>query len=126
MPLTSINPATGETLKTFDELTDSEIDAYIGKALDAFRDYRLTTFAQRAENMVRAAEILENSKEVFGEIMTTEMGKPIKAAVAEAEKCAWVCRSTLKMPETSSLTSSSKLMRLEAMFTTNQLDPFSP
>ena len=92
MPLTSINPATGETLKTFDVLTDAEIDARIGKAFDAFRDYRLTSFPQRAENMVRAAEILEKSKEVFGEIMTTEMGKPIKAAIAEAEKCAWACR----------------------------------
>jgi succinate-semialdehyde dehydrogenase / glutarate-semialdehyde dehydrogenase len=92
MPLRSINPATGETLKTFDVLTDTEIDAKIGHALDAFRDYRLTTLVQRAENMIHAAEILEKSKAVFGEIMTTEMGKPIKAAIAEAEKCAWVCR----------------------------------
>ena len=92
MSLKSINPATGETLKTFDALTDSEIDAMIGRAVDAFSDYRLTTFAQRSENMLNAAEILEKSKEIFGEIMTTEMGKPIKAAIAEAEKCAWVCR----------------------------------
>jgi len=92
MSLKSINPATGETLKTFESLTDSEIDAMIGRAVDAFSDYRLTTFAQRSENMLNAAEILEKSKEIFGEIMTTEMGKPIKAAIAEAEKCAWVCR----------------------------------
>ena len=59
MSLKSINPATGETLKTFDVLTDAEIEARIGKAFDAFRDYRLTSFAQRAENMVRAAELLE-------------------------------------------------------------------
>lgn len=92
MSLTSINPATGETLKTFDVLSDADIDDTIAKAFEAFRDYRLTSFAQRAENMVRAAEILEKRKEVFGEIMTTEMGKPIKAAIAEAEKCASVCR----------------------------------
>jgi succinate-semialdehyde dehydrogenase / glutarate-semialdehyde dehydrogenase len=91
MPLKSINPATGETLKIFDLLTDAEIDAKIQHAVDAYHDYRLTTIAQRAENMASAAHILQKSKRVFGEIMTTEMGKPIKAAVAEAEKCAWVC-----------------------------------
>jgi|SRR5215471_11877499 len=92
MALKSINPATGETLKTFDSLTDAEIDDRLGRAANAFRDYRLTTFPQRAENMSHAAGILEKHKRKFAEIMTTEMGKPINAAVGEAEKCAWVCR----------------------------------
>jgi len=91
MPLESINPATGETIKSFESLSDSEIDDRIKRALTTFSDYRLTTFPQRAESMSRAANILEKHKVEFGETMTTEMGKPIKAAIAEAEKCAWVC-----------------------------------
>jgi succinate-semialdehyde dehydrogenase / glutarate-semialdehyde dehydrogenase len=92
MSLKSINPATGETIKSFDSLSDSEIDDRIERALNAYRDYRLTLFPQRAEIMSCAANILEKRKVEIGETMTTEMGKPIKAAIAEAEKCAWVCR----------------------------------
>jgi succinate-semialdehyde dehydrogenase/glutarate-semialdehyde dehydrogenase len=92
MSLKSINPATGETIKSFDSLSDSEIDDRIERALNAYRDYRLTLFPQRAESMSRAANILEEHKVEIGATMTTEMGKPIKAAIAEAEKCAWVCR----------------------------------
>jgi succinate-semialdehyde dehydrogenase/glutarate-semialdehyde dehydrogenase len=92
MALKSINPATEETIKSFEIMTDAEIDEKIEQAVNAYRDYRLTTFPQRAESMSRAAKILEKRKVEFGETMTTEMGKPIKAAIAEAEKCAWVCR----------------------------------
>jgi len=92
MPIASINPATGETLKTFDELSESEVDDKIERAERTFREHRLTSFAERAEKMMRAAGILEHHKKQFAETMTTEMGKPIKAAGAEAEKCAWVCR----------------------------------
>jgi succinate-semialdehyde dehydrogenase/glutarate-semialdehyde dehydrogenase len=92
MAIATINPATGETLKTFTPLSDSEIEKKLQLAWDTFRDYRRTSFAERARKMMRAAEILESGKQEFGRIMTTEMGKPIKAAVAEAEKCALVCR----------------------------------
>src|SRR5579862_2756681 len=92
MPIATINPATGETLKTFEQLSDREIDRKLQIAADTFLKYRKTTFAQRAALMQRAAEILESKKEAFARVMTTEMGKTFKSAVEEAVKCAWVCR----------------------------------
>lgn len=92
MPISSINPATGEALQTFDSLTKQQIEEKLSRAAETFRDYRRTTYADRAEKMLRAAEILETEKHSFARTMTLEMGKPINAAVQEAEKCAWVCR----------------------------------
>ncbi|MFY9622159.1 MAG: NAD-dependent succinate-semialdehyde dehydrogenase [Pyrinomonadaceae bacterium] len=92
MPIASINPATGEVLQTFDSLNQPQIEEKLSRAAETFRDYRRTTFSDRAEKMLRAAEILENEKQTFARTMTLEMGKPINAAVQETEKCAWVCR----------------------------------
>ena len=92
MAIASINPATGETLKTFPALSAMQIDEKLQLAADTFRAYRHTRFADRSRKMQRAAEFLETEKLAFAKVMTTEMGKPIKAAVSEAEKCAWVCR----------------------------------
>src|SRR5712664_1846560 len=92
MPIASINPATGETLKTFESLNDQQLEEKLQRAADTFRNYRRTSFTDRAQVMMRAAEILEHEKQEFARVMTLEMGKPIKAAVSEAEKCALVCR----------------------------------
>ena len=92
MGIASINPTTGETLKTFEALSARQIEEKLQLAADTFRTYRRTPFAERERMMMRAAEILESDKNAFAKIMTTEMGKPIKAAVSEAEKCASVCR----------------------------------
>ena len=92
MAIASINPTTGETLKTFSAHSDTEIEQKLQLAADTFRAYRNTSFADRSRMMKRAAEILETEKSALGRLMTLEMGKPIKAAIAEAEKCAWVCR----------------------------------
>jgi succinate-semialdehyde dehydrogenase/glutarate-semialdehyde dehydrogenase len=92
MPIASINPATGATLKTFEPLSQSQLDEKLQQGLDTFHSYRLTNFAERAGMMLRAAEILETEKKDFARVMTLEMGKPINAAVQETEKCAWVCR----------------------------------
>jgi succinate-semialdehyde dehydrogenase/glutarate-semialdehyde dehydrogenase len=92
MPIASINPTTGQTLKTFDALSANQIGEKLQLAADTFRSYRRTPFAERTRMMLRAAEILETRKNEFAKVMTTEMGKPLKAAVSEAEKCAWVCR----------------------------------
>ncbi|MEP6742750.1 MAG: NAD-dependent succinate-semialdehyde dehydrogenase, partial [bacterium] len=88
----SINPATGETLKTFESLSKAQINEKLQLASDTFRVYGETSFAERAAMMTRAAEILETEKHGFARTMSSEMGKPINGAVGEAEKCAWVCR----------------------------------
>ena len=92
MAIATINPATGETLQSFEPLTEAQLEEKLQRASDTFRAYRRTSFSERARMMTRAAEILEEEKDKFGALMTTEMGKPLKAAVQETEKCAWVCR----------------------------------
>ena len=92
MPIATINPATGETLKTFEPLSDAQIDRKLQIAAEAFSKYRKSSFAERAQLMQRAAEILEGKKETFARMMTTEMGKTFRSAVEEAVKCAWACR----------------------------------
>jgi succinate-semialdehyde dehydrogenase/glutarate-semialdehyde dehydrogenase len=92
MPIASINPATGETIKTFEPLSESQVNGKLQRAADTFRSYCKTALAERESMMRRAAEILKTEKTDFARLMTTEMGKPIKGAVGEAEKCAWVCR----------------------------------
>ncbi len=92
MPIATINPVTGQTLRSFTPLSEAELDAKLQRAADTFRRYRKTPIDDRARMMSRAAEILESEKEKFGKIMVTEMGKPIKAAVEEAAKSAWGCR----------------------------------
>jgi succinate-semialdehyde dehydrogenase / glutarate-semialdehyde dehydrogenase len=92
MSLTSVNPATGQEIERFDTLSAEEVEARIARAHAAFIDYRHTPLEQRAARLRRAAELLETEKRQLAEIMTREMGKPIGAAVAEAEKCARGCR----------------------------------
>jgi succinate-semialdehyde dehydrogenase/glutarate-semialdehyde dehydrogenase len=90
--MTSVNPATGETFGRFEELSDAELEARLARAAETFRAWRRRPFAERAALMRRAADVLDARKEHWGRIMTLEMGKTLKSAVAEAEKCAWVCR----------------------------------
>jgi len=90
--IATVNPATGETVRTFDALTESELDDRLQRASAAFESYRHTSFRDRARWMSCAAEILEREKDDFGRLMTLEMGKPWRAAVDEAVKCARGCR----------------------------------
>ncbi len=92
MAISTINPTTGETLKTFAELTDSEIETKLDLSARAFEKYCKIPLAQRAEWMQKAAALLEQNKAQYAQIMTLEMGKPIKGAILEVEKCAAVCR----------------------------------
>lgn len=92
MAIATINPATGETLKTFEALNDTEIVAKLDLANQAFKKYRQTDFSERSQWLQKAADILEQDKAEFAKLMTLEMGKPFKAAIAEVEKCAVVCR----------------------------------
>jgi succinate-semialdehyde dehydrogenase / glutarate-semialdehyde dehydrogenase len=92
MSIATINPATGEMLRSFDPLTEMEIESKLERATEAFRFYRRMPFPERARLMIRAAEILETGSEDFGRLMTVEMGKPVRAAVEEVAKCGRACR----------------------------------
>ncbi|WP_455359111.1 NADP-dependent succinic semialdehyde dehydrogenase [Streptomyces sp. SYSU K21746] len=87
MPIATVNPVNGETLRTFDALTAEEIERRLATAAAAFRRYRTTSFAERARLLNAAAALLEADQEAIARTMTTEMGKPIAAARAEAAKC---------------------------------------
>src|SRR5450432_2754974 len=92
MAIASVNPATGEVLKTFEPLTASQIETKLSLAAKTFETFRKTTFADRARMMNKAADILESEKKSLGKLMTLEMGKTLRSAVDEAVKCAWGCR----------------------------------
>ena len=87
----SINPATGETIKTYNEMTPDETAEAVVQAHEAFQVWRTTPFGTRGRLMKKAAEILRGRKADLATLMATEMGKPLKQGVAEAEKCAWAC-----------------------------------
>jgi succinate-semialdehyde dehydrogenase / glutarate-semialdehyde dehydrogenase len=92
MSIATTNPATGVVLKTFEPISDAQLEEKLQRAVEAFGAFRRTSFAGRAALMVKVAEILEADKEKLARIMTTEMGKTYRSAVDEAVKCAWVCR----------------------------------
>jgi succinate-semialdehyde dehydrogenase / glutarate-semialdehyde dehydrogenase len=92
MAIATVNPATGQLIKSFEPLSDSQIEEKLQKAADTFSKYRKVPFAERARMMLSAGAILESEKENYARIMTTEMGKTFRSAVDEAAKCAWVCR----------------------------------
>jgi len=92
MAIATVNPATGEVLKKFETLSADQIEQKLQLAARAFISHRGTSFADRAGKMSRVAEILDSEKDKCARLMTLEMGKPLKAAVAEAQKCAIGCR----------------------------------
>jgi succinate-semialdehyde dehydrogenase/glutarate-semialdehyde dehydrogenase len=92
MPIATVNPANGETLKTYEAMGEEEIERRLQLAEATFRTYRTTTFDERARLMNRAADLLEEDQQEIGRVITTEMGKPIRQARAEAAKCARAMR----------------------------------
>ena len=91
MSIATINPANGQTLKTFEPHSQPEINKALDRAVTAFEQHRRSSFSERAGKMRKVAGLLEKECRELGRLMTLEMGKPIKAAVAEAEKCATAC-----------------------------------
>ncbi|MDR5590171.1 NAD-dependent succinate-semialdehyde dehydrogenase [Christiangramia sp. SM2212] len=87
----SKNPYTGESIEKFKELTKPEIDDALEKANSRFKNWRKTSFKERADLMKRAASELKDNKEEYARDISLEMGKPITQSIAEIEKCAWVC-----------------------------------
>jgi succinate-semialdehyde dehydrogenase/glutarate-semialdehyde dehydrogenase len=92
MPIATVNPATGKTIRTFEPLSPARVSECLDHAAIAYRTHRHTTFADRAKRMQKAATILDAECRELGRLMTLEMGKPIGAGIAEAQKCATGCR----------------------------------
>jgi len=92
VPIASINPFNGETLATFEPLSQAELARRVALAAGEFFRWREVPFAKRAALLRAAADLLETQKGDLARLMSLEMGKPVNAGVAEAEKCAWVCR----------------------------------
>ncbi len=92
MAIATTNPATGEVLKTYEALTEAEIDQRLTQAVEAFAALKQTTFDQRGRWMRAAADILEAEADDIARMMTTEMGKTLASARAETLKCAKACR----------------------------------
>ena len=90
--LASINPANGELMREYDQDSDSAVERKLQLAHETFPALRKLGFKQRAEMMMRAAGILEKEKQMFGRLMTQEMGKTLVSAIQEAEKSAFGCR----------------------------------
>ncbi len=92
MPLVSQNPATGRVVKTFEPHGEREIEERLGRAVSASRAWRQTKPAERAARLARAAEVLTAEREPWSRLMVEEMGKTLKAARGEIDKCAWTFR----------------------------------
>ncbi|MGK9475554.1 NAD-dependent succinate-semialdehyde dehydrogenase [Melioribacter sp. OK-6-Me] len=92
MPLKSINPATGDLIKEFPEMSPEEVEKIIIAANEAYRQWREYSLEKRCELIKNAGDQLLKEKEDYARIITSEMGKPITQSIAEVEKCAWVCQ----------------------------------
>ena len=92
MAIATVNPATGETVQTFDEMSEEAVEQRLTAAATAYASYRLTDFAARAGWMRRAAGLLDDGQDQIAAMMTTEMGKTLAAARQEVAKCAAACR----------------------------------
>jgi succinate-semialdehyde dehydrogenase/glutarate-semialdehyde dehydrogenase len=92
MAIATINPATGETVKTFDEMSEEDVERCLAAAAATHASYRLTSFDERAVWMTAAACILDKEQDQIAAMMTTEMGKTLAAAKQEVAKCATACR----------------------------------
>ena len=91
MAIESINPTTEEVMRTYDELSDAEVESALAQAHAAYQSWRGTSFAHRASTLKKAAAYLRSHKEELARLATLEMGKPITQAEAEVEKSAWGC-----------------------------------
>jgi succinate-semialdehyde dehydrogenase/glutarate-semialdehyde dehydrogenase len=87
----SVNPATGETVETYDDHGDREVDAALDRATETFEEWSGRRITERQELLANVGEVLRENENEYAELITREMGKPIAESRAEVEKCAWVC-----------------------------------
>lgn len=91
MSIATVDPTTGETVATFDPLSEAELDAAIGRAHAAQRGWARRSLGERTRLLGRAGEVLRARKDELAALMALEMGKPLAEGFSEVEKCAWVC-----------------------------------
>jgi succinate-semialdehyde dehydrogenase/glutarate-semialdehyde dehydrogenase len=87
----SINPATGEVIKEYEQMNDDAINTIITAASEAQKEWGQKSFGERASILNNIASILKKRKEELARLMALEMGKPLAQGQSEAEKCAWAC-----------------------------------
>lgn len=92
MAIATVNPTTGEVLQTYSPMTGKMVSEIVARSQAAFEEYQSTSLAQRSIWLNNAAEILETERSHWGKLITLEMGKTLKSAIAEVEKSALVCR----------------------------------
>ncbi len=92
MSIQSINPFNNEVIRQFEEASDEDIKSVLKLAEEAFRHWRIAPFSERTRCMNAAAQIMEDDLEHYAHLMTLEMGKTLKEARAEIQKCADCCR----------------------------------
>ena len=91
MAIETLNPTTGELVKTFPEMTKDEVDRILDAAVAAQKAWARVPIAERAKPMRKVAALLKERAPELGRLAALEMGKPVKDGAAEATKCAWVC-----------------------------------
>lgn len=89
--LHAVDPSTGETFQSYPRHSDAETSTLIEAAQARFETWRDRPFGERAALLRKVAQLLREQKSELASLMAREMGKPVGSAVAEAEKCAWVC-----------------------------------
>lgn len=87
----TVNPYNFETLATYTTHSSAEIQRIIQDAQKQFTHWKQIPLSERAVILQNCADILRKNKTIYGQTISLEMGKPISQAVAEVEKCAWVC-----------------------------------
>lgn len=87
----SVNPYTEEVMNEFMTMSPAEVRAIIARSRAAFADWRDKSVTERLSHVTRLAEVLRQEKRNYAELITKEMGKPIRDAMAEVEKCATLC-----------------------------------
>jgi len=100
MAIETVNPNTNKLVKTFIKMENERVNEVILESEKAFQKWRQTTFNFRSNLLFQTANVLRKNKAKYAEIMTLEMGKPITQAIAEVEKCAWVCEYYAENAET--------------------------
>jgi succinate-semialdehyde dehydrogenase/glutarate-semialdehyde dehydrogenase len=98
MAIASVNPATGEVLRTFEALQDAAIDAAIARSERALRVNRARGFRERGIRMKQTAELLEKRQNELGRLITMEMGKPVKALPPRSRSAPTPAAITPSMP----------------------------